>query len=678
MIRHLTKLLILAGLLSGCEGSRHAKPVIHNGHLDLSHWNFEDQGAVELHGPWRFVKGEPLDISVDPPETLSKFKMVPEIWQAQEPNALFESSANFGYGTYILTVQLPRELYSQTIGLRLGETFMASRVRAWDRQGQTVLGDIRQGNPSPIPKNEQPVAYEPLGKIIIPTDGFIMIQYEISNHIFKRTGVLEAPVIDDYERLSADLFRDFFLRAFIVGVCLIIGIFHFVLYNQRRDDTSALGFGVLCCFMAAREFTTARFVEFMGLVNSKETFEFMIRMTYLCLPTMVIATWKFYAGLNLLRGIYIPITNIFCFGYGIALIILTMTFDPIIFTNLLWLYLLHLVVGCITGICFLAYYCIKGDSLVIKITIAFVILVIGVANDILHHRQVIDTMWISPYTFIAFILIQSAIISGKSAAAFRKAQHSYNQLAKVFYPHQIKAMEAGQNLEDSMPVAKSEACVISFDIAGSSKINSPGTRQFFRDIFSKCGEIMMEGYDEETLQANAFRVKELGDGFLCTVGFPFSSPQGHIFEGAIVLSLRFMNAFCECLNEFNYPHPIYCGIGVVHGPVQSFFPDSSPIEYDLFGHGLTLATRYEEMRKFILKETGKKGNIIILQRHVFESLPPEMQNDFVRFDLTHGDAYVRDDPGAMVLYYRILNREQIVAAQPVASANKIVDQLQAS
>ena len=113
---------------------------------------------------------------------------------------------------------------------------------------------------------------------------------------------------------------------------------------------------------------------------------------------------------------------------------------------------------------------------------------------------------------------------------------------------------------------------------------------------------MMSGYSDNPLTANAFRIKEMGDGFLCTIGYPFSSTSENIYESTEELAERFISTFCQKLDDFGYSEPIYCGIGIAFGPVESFYPKSPPIEYDLFGHGIVLATRYEGMRKTLLEK----------------------------------------------------------------------------
>jgi hypothetical protein len=43
-------------------------------------------------------------------------------------------------------------------------------------------------------------------------------------------------------------------------------------------------------------------------------------------------------------------------------------------------------------------------------------------------------------------------------------------MMKILYQHQVKPIQQGFSIESTMPVSTTEACVISFDIIGSTKI----------------------------------------------------------------------------------------------------------------------------------------------------------------------------------------------------------------
>jgi class 3 adenylate cyclase len=238
--------------------------------------------------------------------------------------------------------------------------------------------------------------------------------------------------------------------------------------------------------------------------------------------------------------------------------------------------------------------------------------------------------------------------------------HLLNQLRKIVYPHQVRMILEGSELEATMPTEPGNGCVICFDIIGSSRIQHLNTKRFFRSVFRRCSEIMEEGYNGHEMQATAYRLKEMGDGFLCSVGYPFK-PTRHndsMQHAALELAYRFVRAFQEEVDKLDYPEPIHCGIGIAADVISGFYPESGAKEYDLFSRAIVLATRYESMRREIFK-SRPPGNIIILQERLFMSLDSKARQDFRVFDLQSNGVIVRDDPSAIRLYYRIFDSSSL-------------------
>jgi class 3 adenylate cyclase len=254
--------------------------------------------------------------------------------------------------------------------------------------------------------------------------------------------------------------------------------------------------------------------------------------------------------------------------------------------------------------------------------------------------------------FFAFAVGFKARISEAKATA--ENTHAFKQMEKVFYPHQIHQIREGSELENTMPTGAGEACVLCFDIVGSSKINHEKTKEFFRAVFRRCNEAMDEIYDPQTLIASGYRIKEMGDGFICSVGYPFKSPSGSLANDAYHLAQRFVSIFTEEVARFDYHEPLHCCIGLAMDSISGFYPAGGTKSYDLFGRSIVLANRYEAMRKVIIPE-GLKGNLLILQERVYFSLDKGLRSGFVQYMLREHGAVVRDDPAADRLYYMEIN-----------------------
>lgn len=232
---------------------------------------------------------------------------------------------------------------------------------------------------------------------------------------------------------------------------------------------------------------------------------------------------------------------------------------------------------------------------------------------------------------------------------FLQREHSYRQLAKVFYPHQLEAMKKGHNLEATMPTHRSTAIVMSFDIIASSKLKHPKIREFLETAVHGCVSILSDNYHQDMLIANGFRIKEMGDGFLASVGYPFACPNNKVpAELAIELSERFIQHLELSLEKFELHQEVYCCIGIAQGNIQGYYPKSGTKTYDVYGRGVILATRYENMRKALFPKP--KSHIVILQSEVYSELSELYQAKFQKKVLPAG-IRIRDHEDATDLHY---------------------------
>ncbi len=232
-------------------------------------------------------------------------------------------------------------------------------------------------------------------------------------------------------------------------------------------------------------------------------------------------------------------------------------------------------------------------------------------------------------------------------------RHAFRQLEKVFYPHQINSIKRGADIEQTMPTHTGEACVICLDIIRSSKIQHVRSKEFFRNYFRRCNAAMMEQYKIDPLQARGYRIKEMGDGFLCSVGYPFLSPEENITEGALLLALDFQKILEEESRILELDEPIHCCISVVLEQVTGFYPGSGTKEYDLFGRGIVLATRYEGLRNQLFPRDSS-SSLIILQERVYQSLGRRYRPLFNCLELNDFGVTIRDDAAAERVFVRRL------------------------
>ncbi|MFW7380028.1 MAG: 7TM-DISM domain-containing protein [Oligoflexus sp.] len=307
---------------------------------------------------------------------------------------------------------------------------------------------------------------------------------------------------------------------------------------------------------------------------------------------------------------------------------------------------------------FLAF--LKGYRPALPVAISATLPIVGSMIYVLAVRGSIAvndiTMNIQLVSFVAEMVLMSLSLGYQLRLekddVIEQMNHGYTQLKKMVYPHQVHMIQEGHRLEDTLPVGQAYAVVIIFDIIQSTNIQHSEKRQFFQNVFRRCYLEMMEGYDNKNLEASAFRIKEMGDGFLCSVGFPFHTPSGKPPElVAVELAFRFLECFEHEREKFSYDLPIFASMGMASGRIEGFYPQSGTQSYELFGEAIILADRYEGLRKALF-QTRPQSHIITLQERVFQALPKSFQDQFVCFHLNSLKTFmVRDDPGATCFYF---------------------------
>lgn len=238
--------------------------------------------------------------------------------------------------------------------------------------------------------------------------------------------------------------------------------------------------------------------------------------------------------------------------------------------------------------------------------------------------------------------------------------HALRQLQKMVLPHQMERISVGDELESTMPVSVGNTYIIKFDVVSSSTIRHDGFIAALHDVFSECYAVMQEHYRHVPLQANGYPVKWLGDGFLCSVGFPLAVPHG-ISPADLSDSLaeRFCRIFHRHMATLRYHRRICCSQGIARGTIEGFYAEGGPKLYDLRSSfsddPLMLATRYEQLRKFILQELGQSSSIVVLSEKVYTNLSSERRGLYTCWDISATGHSITEDPSAHVAYYRLVS-----------------------
>ncbi len=619
-------------LLVSCM-KRDALP-LHKGSLDLPLWDPSVRPVLELSGEWEFAP----EALIVPGQKLEnpRYFYWPKTWENAE-----------GYASYRLEVLLPKSLLGETLALFIPFQSTATKVLL---NGRVVFesGTFGFNEESTVPSRAQTIVHFPA------VERLEIIAYVANFHHARggtwyplKLGLLKDVIDDRFHRLIVD--------SMVIFMLLGLGLYFIFSYAVNRKKLS-LAIGLTGLTNALRySMTSSRLFEELFPLSFEAGFRLEYWSLYLLFQSYILFVYMYlYKIFSRKVGMFLLVASI--------LLNMKIFLSPRIFTQ----YILVAHVLCLFSILYCFYVSIKGRKNKIWGSVFIFYGSIGIFVASLIDILLVNTFrkydfYVIQYGSLIFLYMQAMAAGSRELLYLQKIRdeeelrkHSYAQLGKIVYPHQMKMIQAGKILEETMPTSDSEAVVISFDIIGSSRIQHENVKKFLRDTFSRCTQIMMEGYDPDELQASAYRIKEVGDGFLCSVGYPFQSRSGSKANDAFILAKRYHSILKEeAANILQSDSPVCCGIGLALDGISGFYPESGAKEYDIFGRSVVLATRYEGMRKFILGDDQNRS-IIILQSRVYESLSRENRIGFERFDLKEKKLSVRDDLGAALLYYMIL------------------------
>ena len=141
---------------------------------------------------------------------------------------------------------------------------------------------------------------------------------------------------------------------------------------------------------------------------------------------------------------------------------MALTTSALTFGKYLLAYQIFLLVGILLILVHLTIEAVRRTPFALAILAAFFFLAVGGVNDILHAQQRIDTAFIAPYTFIAFVLVQAGLIAQKFAYAFeerdasqRALLESYEQLDEELLRRE-KLLEVNTRLQEENRIASEQ------------------------------------------------------------------------------------------------------------------------------------------------------------------------------------------------------------------------------
>lgn len=238
MIRYFGLILLpIVMFLSGCQMSHEDAK---SGRVTLTDWHPETGSVFALDGEWEFYWEQHISpgYQSDP----DAYAIVPHRWKNSK---LFGKKLGaFGYASYRLEIETTDRI--DELGIII--PYQGSSYRLYIN-GEIIAQNGDPGTNRASSKN----AYRPQTVYFDLTTNHIEMIFHVANFDYGVGGGLwGVPIIGESERIMLITYRQMVLEASILGIFIVLFMYHLSLYIARRKDVTTLYFALICLSFAVR------------------------------------------------------------------------------------------------------------------------------------------------------------------------------------------------------------------------------------------------------------------------------------------------------------------------------------------------------------------------------------------------------------------------------------------
>lgn len=378
------------------------------GVLDLSTWDFHNDGYTSLGGQWEFYWQQLLT-----PEDFVTKKVAPDyIEMPMEWNKYNENYSSKGYATYNLTIKLNEKYKDTLLGISVPD--MLSAYKLW-ANGEVLSsnGIVGTSKSSEIPNNM------PLTRYFMNNNEDIHLVLQVSNHNFRDGGTWDKIYLGTEDQMATKRDASIALEIFYFGVLFIMGLYHLWLYAFRTDDTPKFYFGALCLTLSLRALIIGN--KYFLTIYNNLSYSLSIKLEYI----------TFYAGVYFMLSYIFEIfkdnsskiikksCKIFC----IFFIVITIFASTILASKLLMIFQIStlLMIAYAAIVILKTYRNKKQNSLVFAIACLLPITISAIT--ILRYLGLNNADDYSLAGFFILILINAFILAMNESNAYRKIKN---------------------------------------------------------------------------------------------------------------------------------------------------------------------------------------------------------------------------------------------------------------
>ncbi len=282
------------------------QPKIVNGRLDITQWDFEQNGLINLNGDWEFYWDEFVTpkITRKNKKTTNRYFTIPGIWNRYQLSN--EYLPEDGFATFRLLIKIKETDRKYAIQLRP----MASAYLLYI-DGKPLASNGRVGTS----KAESDPYWENRFITFRPDSETIELILWISNYHLEKGGPWTPIDLGPADQLQVQQRRTLAIDLFLIGAIAIMAFYHIGLFLKRRQERSTLYLFLFCFNIGLRQAVTGE--RFLLSLFPGIDWEIMIRLEFLTLfwgvPLFLLFIHSLYSQAFSIRVLKLSVFLSICF-----------------------------------------------------------------------------------------------------------------------------------------------------------------------------------------------------------------------------------------------------------------------------------------------------------------------------------------------------------------------------
>ena len=242
----------------------------------------------------------------------------------------------------------------------------------------------------------------------------IVITIQVANYQYCNGGLWRDINLGSQSEISKLWSNELNSTFFLLGLLLIMSIYHGMLFVIRKKELAPLFFGLFCFFIAVRVATTDTVI--LSWIFTTFDFEWLIRTEYVI---VILAAYSFLYYLYSIFSDYITKNAVKILLTPGVIIVVGYLFLPIVVvTQLLFVMQIYIIIGGIYVVCSITKSIINKKKYAIETIFGILVLIFYFLYDMFASRYLVLGGYVFPAAVVVFIVIQSWILSHRYNDAF--------------------------------------------------------------------------------------------------------------------------------------------------------------------------------------------------------------------------------------------------------------------